>query len=399
MNKIELLAPAGDLERLKIAIKYGADAVYIGGQNYSLRANARNFSLDDIKEACKFAHKLGKRVYVTVNIVFHNEDYIGLVDYLKSLAEYGVDAIIVSDMSIIDIVRDNNIKLPIHISTQMSNANYLSINYLKGEGVSRVVLARETSREEIKTIIEKTGMEVECFLHGAMCSSYSGRCVLSNYFTRRDANRGGCAQICRWCFDLEEDNNIISGDTKFTMSCKDLSLINYIGDLIDIGVKSLKIEGRMRSNYYIATVISTYRNAIDDYYNGNLDKKKINYYSKVLNRVANRDSIPQFFNKFPGVDEQYFLGRQEVSNQDFLGIVLDYNKETHEVTITERNYFKTGDIVEIFGPNTKTFSFKIPIMYNSDGESIDTARHPEEVIKFKLDKKVCKDDIMRVKIS
>ena len=399
MSKIELLAPAGDIERLKIAIKYGADAVYIGGQDYSLRANAKNFSLDDIKEACDFAHNLGKCVYVTVNIVFHNDDYKGLVDYLRNLEEYGVDAIIVSDMSIIDIVRDNDIKIPIHISTQMSNANYESVNYFKGEGVSRVVLARETSREEIKTIIDKTGMEVECFLHGAMCASYSGRCVLSNYFTGRDANRGGCAQICRWCFDLVEDNNIISGDTKFTMSCKDLSLINYLGDLIDIGVKSLKIEGRMRSNYYIATVISTYRHAIDDYYSGKLDSDKISYYSKVLNRVANRDSVPQFFDKFPGTEEQYFLGRQEVSNQDFLGIVIDYDDKTHEVTLSQRNYFKTGDEVEIFGPNTETFSFKVPILYNEEGESIDVARHPEEIIRFKLDKKVCKDDIMRVKIK
>ena len=399
MTKIELLAPAGDIERLRIALHYGADAVYIGGQNYSLRANAKNFSLDDIKESCIIAHKLKKKVYVTVNIVFHNDNYEGLIDYLKKIAEYKVDAIIASDMSIIDIVHDNNIDLPIHISTQMSNANYESIDYLKKEGVERVVLARETSKKEIKEIIEKTNMEVECFLHGAMCASYSGRCVLSNYFTGRDANRGGCAQICRWNFDLEEDKIPINSDTKFTMSCKDLSLINYLKDLIDIGVTSLKIEGRMRSNYYIATVINTYRNAIDDYYNKKLTKKKIEYYTKILNRVANRDSIPQFFNKFPSTNEQYFLGRQEVSNQDFLGLILDYNEETKEVTITERNYFKTGDEVEIFGPNTKVFSFKVPIMYNESGEKIDTARHPEEIIKFKLNKKVFKDDILRVKIN
>ena len=393
-KKVELLAPAGNLERLKIAFLYGADAVYLGGQNYSMRANAKNFSLDDIKEASLIAHSLGKKVYVTVNIVFHNEDFVGLVDYLKALESYGVDAIIVSDMAIIDIVKDNKINIPIHISTQMSNANYESIMYLKNEGVERVVLARESSRENTKEIIEKTGVEIECFLHGAMCSSYSGRCVLSNYFTGRDANRGGCAQICRWCFDIEG----IEDDTKFTMSCKDLSLIKELKDMIDIGISSLKVEGRMRSNYYIATVISTYRQAIDDYYNGELTDEKIEYYSKVLNRVANRDSISQFYNKFPGVEEQYFLGRQEVSNQDFLGIVLDYNDETKEVTLEQRNYFKPGDSVEVFGPSIKTFEFIVPDIYDEEGNGLEVARHPRQIIKFKLDKKVYENDIMRIKI-
>lgn len=393
-NKVELLAPAGSLDRLKIAYLYGADAVYIGGQNYSMRANAKNFNLDDIKEACNIAHKLGKKLYVTVNIVFHNDDFKGLVDYLRMLEEYGVDAIIVSDMSIIDIVHDNKINIPIHISTQMSNANSESVMYLKNEGVERVVLARESSRENIKEIIEKTGVEIECFLHGAMCSSYSGRCVLSNYFTGRDANRGGCAQVCRWCFDIEG----IESDTQFTMSCKDLSLIRNLKEMIEIGVTSLKVEGRMRSNYYIATVISTYREAIDNYYNGVLDNEKIEYYSKVLNRVANRESTSQFFDKFPGVDEQYFLGRQEVSNQDFLGIILDYNKDTQEVTLEQRNYFKKGDVVEVFGPNIETFSFVVPDIYDEDGNLLEVARHPKQIIKFKLEKNVYKDNIMRIKV-
>ena len=393
-KKIELLAPAGNLERLKIAFHYGADAVYLGGQDYSMRANAKNFSLDDIKEACTIAHNSDKKVYVTVNIVFHNEDFKGLVDYLKALELYGVDAIIVSDMSIIDIVHDNNINIPIHISTQMSNCNIESVKYLKELGVERVVLARESSRENTKEIIEKTGVEIECFLHGAMCSSYSGRCVLSNYFTGRDANRGGCAQICRWCFDIEG----INADTQFTMSCKDLSLIKYLKDMIDIGISSLKVEGRMRSNYYIATVISTYRQAIDDYYNDTLTEEKIEYYSKVLNRVANRDSTSQFYDKFPSADEQYFLGRQEVSNQDFLGIILDYNDDTKEVTLEQRNYFKPGDIVEVFGPNIETITFTIPDIYDEDGNSLDVARHPRQIIKFKTDKKLYKDDIMRIKI-
>lgn len=398
-KKIELLAPAGNLEKLKIACIYGADAVYIGGRDYSMRANAKNFSLDDIKEACSYAHNLGKKIYVTANIVFHNEDYRGLVDYLKNLETFGVDAIIVSDMSIIDLVHDNNINIPIHISTQMSNSNYESVMYLKSEGVERVVLARECSKDNIKEIIDKTGVEIECFLHGAMCSSISGRCVLSNYFTGRDANRGGCAQICRWCFDMESSKEKIDSDTKFTMSCKDLSLIKCLKDMISIGITSLKVEGRMRSNYYIATVISTYREAIDNYYNGTLTDELIEHYSKVLNRVANRESTSQFFDKFPGPDEQYFLGRQEVSNQDFLGIVLDYNKDTKMVTIEERNYFKKGDKVEFFGPNIETFSYEIDEFYDEDNNLIDIARHPKQIIKFKVNHELYKDNIMRVKVD
>ena len=399
MNKVELLAPAGSLENLRIAFLYGADAVYLGGKNYSLRANATNFTNEEIKEACIYAHNLGKKVYVTVNIVFHNEDFEGLIEYLKNLENYKVDAIISSDPSIIDILKDNNINLKVHISTQMSTANKEAILFWKKEGVERVVLARECSKEDIKDIIDNTGVEVECFLHGAMCSAYSGRCVLSNYFTNRDANRGGCAQICRWCFDLESNNKTIKNDTQFTMSTKDLSMINYLKDMINIGITSLKVEGRMRSFYYVATVISTYREAIDDYYNNSLTKEKIKYYSKILNKVANRESTDQFFNKPVSVREQYFLGRQEVSNQDFLGIILDYDNNNKIVTLTQRNYFKPGDKVEIFGPNIKTFSFKIPKIYNENMEELEVANHPEQIIKFKLDKKVYKDDIMRIKIK
>lgn len=399
MKKIELLAPAGSLEKLKMAFHYGADACYIGGRDFSLRANATNFSIDEIKEACDIAHELGKKIYVTVNIVFHNEDVKGLEEYLRSLEKAGVDAIIMSDPWLISFVKEKKINLELHMSTQASTLNYESVNFWKDLGVSRVVLARELHYSEIKDIIDKTGMEIETFVHGAMCSSYSGRCVLSNYFTNRDANRGGCAQVCRYCFDLYDDNKEkVESDTEFTMSTKDLSLISMLSKMIEIGIASLKIEGRMRSNYYIATVVSTYREAIDSYYDGTLDEEKLAYYKKVLNRVANRDSEEQFFNTFPDVKGQYFLGRQEVSNQDFLGIVLDYDEENKIVTITERNFFKKGDVVEIFGPKTKTITFTVPDIYNEDGEMVDAARHPEEIIRFKLDVLVRKDDIMRIKI-
>ena len=399
MKKVELLAPAGDMERLKFAYLYGADAVYIGGKKYSMRANATNFSNEEIREACRYAHALGKKLYVTVNIVFHNEDLLGLKDYLFCLAEYGVDAVIVSDMAVVDLIQEYDIPLAIHISTQMSNANYESVLALKEEGVERVVLARECSREDIALIIEKTGMEVECFLHGAMCASYSGRCVLSNYFTTRDANRGGCAQVCRWCFDLEKEECRFPNETQFTMSCKDLSLIDSLPAMIEMGITSLKVEGRMRSNYYVATVISTYREAIDHILHNTLTDERLSYYKKVLNRVANRESMGQFFEEFPGVEAQYYLGRQEVSNQDFLGIVLDYDRKTKMVTMTQRNYFKPGDQVEMFGPSISAFSFVVPDIYDQDHQLLEVARHPQEVIQFYLDHEVYPNDIMRLKVD
>lgn len=399
-KKIELLAPAGNLEKLKFAYLYGADACYIGGRNYSLRANAKNFSIEEIKEACNYAHNLNKKVYVTVNIVFHNDDTEGITNYLKELSKAEVDAIIVSDPFIIDIINENNIDLKVHISTQASTLNYETVLFWKSLGVERVVLAREMSRDEIKEIIDKTGMEIETFVHGAMCSSYSGRCVLSNYFTGRDANRGGCAQICRWEFPLyDEDNNLIESNTKFTASSKDLMMLTKVKEMIEIGIVSLKVEGRMRSNYYVATVINTYRNLIDDYYNDKLTTEKIKHYQKILERVANREAVVQFWDKLPTVDEQYYLGRNEVSNQDFLGIVTDYDEDTYMVTITERNYFKTGDEVEIFGPNIETFSFTIPDIYDVEGNKVNIGRHPEEILRFKLDKKVYPNDIIRIKIS
>ena len=399
-KKVELLAPAGNLEKLKFAFLYGADACYIGGRNYSLRANAKNFSIEEIQEAVKYAHNLNKKVYVTVNIVFHNEDIKGIKEYLIALSEAKVDAIIVSDPLIIDIINDNNISLKVHISTQASTLNYEAVSFWKSQGVERVVLAREMSKNEIKEIIDKTGMEIETFVHGAMCSSYSGICVLSNYFTKRDANRGGCAQICRWEFPLyDKNNNKIESETKFTASSKDLMMLTKVKEMIEIGIVSLKVEGRMRSNYYVATVINTYRNLIDDYYENKLTEEKVEYYQKILDRVANREATVQFWDKLPTVNEQYYLGRNEVSNQDFLGIVKDYDETTSMVTITERNYFQTGDEVEIFGPNIKPFSFKMPDIYNEDGEKVNIGRHPEEILKFKLDKKVYPNDMIRIKIS
>lgn len=397
IKKPELLAPAGDLERLKIALLYGADAVYIGGPAFGLRANAINFTLDDIKEGCEFAHKLNKRVLVTVNIVLHNKEIDGLIKYLKDLEEAGVDAVIISDPAIMKIAKENT-NLEIHISTQASTLNTEAVKFWKKFGASRVVLGRETSKDDIKEIMDNVDIEIEAFIHGAMCSSYSGRCVLSNFFTGRDANRGGCAQICRWDFDLlDENKNHLKGEKEFTFCTKDLSELKYIPDMIDLGISSFKIEGRMRSIYYIATVVGIYRKVIDKYCN---DKENYTYnsdYEKILRAVANRDSISQFFLGNYGKECQYYNGRVEVSNQDFLGIVLAYDENTKVATIEQRNYFKLGDEVEFFGPNLETFTYKVEEIIDEDGNNIDIVRHPKQVVKMRVDIKLYPNDMMRIK--
>ena len=388
---IELLAPAGDLEKLKFAFHYGADAVYIGGQNFSLRANAKNFSLEDIKVGVEYAHKMQKRVYVTVNIIFHNKDTEGLEEYLWELSRIHVDAIIVSDLFVIELIRKQNIPLEVHLSTQASVLNHKSASFYKSLGVTRIVLAREASREDIKAIKESTGLELECFVHGAMCTSLSGRCVLSNRLTNRDANRGGCAQICRWVFEVE-------GSSKFSMTSKDLNMIPYLEEMITLGVNSFKVEGRMRGIYYIATVILCYRRMLDKIKDHSLTKADEAYYLALLNRVANRESSPQFFDKLPGEKEQYFLGRQEVSNQDFLGLVLDYDEKEQIVTLEQRNYFKVGDEVQFFGPNMETFSYTVHTIWNENGEEISVANHPNMILKMPLDRHVSRLDMMRIKV-
>lgn len=396
-KKTELLAPAGSLEKLKWAINYGADAVYLGGVNYSLRANAKNFTLKEIKEGVKFAHDNNAKVYVTVNIVFHNNDANGLEEYLKELDEIGIDAVIFSDPLVIDIARKNNLKFELHLSTQASVLNKDAAKYYIDKGVTRVVLAREASKKDIENIIKETNAEVECFIHGAMCTNISGRCVLSNYFTNRDANRGGCCQVCRFNFNLYDENkNQISPEDNFSIAPKDLSLFNHIKEMMDIGVSSFKLEGRMRSVYYIATIVSVYRNLIDMFSNNLYDETYINRAKRILYRCANRDVAPQFFDKKPGENEQYYGNRQEDSNQDFLGIVLDYDEEKKEAIIEQRNFFKPKDKVTIFGPNKKDYSFIIESITNEDGEMLDAARHPREIVRINCSIKVSKNDLMRV---
>lgn len=394
MEKIELMAPAGDIEKLKIALLYGADIVYIGGKKYSLRANASNFTIEDIKSSCIFAHKLGKKVYVTVNILFHDEDLEGVKTYLKELEDSCVDAVIICDAFLIPIIKKETPKLKIVMSTQMSTSNILSVKHFMEEKVDSIVLAREVTKKEIKEIYDETHADLEVFLHGAMCTCYSGRCVLSNYVTNRDSNRGGCAQVCRFCFDLDKKRK-----KNFSIATKDLNLADHIKDLIEIGVKHLKVEGRMRGTYYIATVISCYRNLIDAYYNNNWTKSNLERNLKLLSRVANRESTSQYFMNEATYKDQYYLDRMEVSNQDFLGLILDYDEKTSYATIEQRNYFKKGDKVNIFGPEKCDFDFVITDILNENNESIEIARHPKEILKIKVPRSVCKDSMMRIWIN
>ena len=396
-KKVELLAPAGSLEKLRWAILYGADAVYIGGLNYSLRANAKNFSLDEIKEGVSFAHENNCKVYVTINIVFHNEDTKDLLSYLKQLEKIEVDAIIISDPLVIDLVKKNNIKLALHLSTQASVLNKDALKYYEKLGVERIVLARECSKADIEDIIKNTNMEIECFMHGAMCTNISGRCVLSNYFTNRDANRGGCCQVCRFNFNLyDKDKNKLSVEDNFSIAPKDLTLVEYLSDMIDIGVKSFKLEGRMRSIYYIATVVSTYRRLIDMYLSGKIDDKYVKKAIKILYRCCNRSVAPQFYEKEAGKNEQYYIGRQEDSNQDFLGVVIWYDKYLKQAVIEQRNFFKVGDKVTIFGHNIEDYSFNINEILDENGVLIDAARHPREFVRINCERPVPMNSIMRV---
>ena len=389
MDKVELLSPAGDLERLKVTLLYGADAVYIGGQNYSLRANASNFSLDEIREGCSFAHKLGKRVHLTLNIVFHNEDMAEVEKYIRDVVDCGIDAFIVSDPFIISYIKTNYPQVEVHLSTQNSTSNYKAIEFFKKEGVDRVVLARELSKKQIAEIVKKSGVDIEVFIHGAMCTCFSGRCALSNYVTNRDANRGGCAQVCRFTFKNGNEKD-------FTMALKDMNMAEYISDLIEIGVKSFKVEGRMRSLYYLATVIGAYREIIDGYYNNSLTKEKMTILEERLNRVANRETSTHYFEKEADYTDQYYSGRSEVSNQDYLGQVIEYRDSL--LKFYERNYFEVGDLVEVFTPSGEHINFVVCELFDEDMNPVDVARHPDNIYYLKMNSDVEIPEYSMIKI-
>lgn len=378
MKKIELLSPAGDLERLKVTLLYGADACYIGGYKYGLRANAVNFSIDEIKEACKFAHNLGKKVYLTMNMVFHNEDYEEVKDYIKEVVESGIDAFILSELNLVKYIKENYPNVEVHISTQNTNTNYLSVKFLKSLGVDRVVLAREVGIDDIEKIGHLVDVDLEVFIHGAMCTFYSGRCALSSYFTNRDANRGGCSQVCRFLFKDEKDSF-------FSLATKDLNLIDYITKLINLNVASLKVEGRMRSIYYLATVIGTYRKLIDKYIDKTLTDEDINKFKENLERVSNRENSSQYMKNEIDYNDQYYLTeRSEKSNQDFLALVLSYDRKEKILYLKQRNLFSKGDNVVLFTPKDE-LSFVVDEIYDDKNNLIEVANQADSYVKIKLD--------------
>ena len=387
VKKPELLAPAGNLEKLKIAVLYGADAVFIGGKEFSLRSLASNFPIPDIEEAVRFAHDHGCHVHVTCNIILHNENLEGIKEYLQALDNAGVDAIIVADIDIMMIAKSLNPNFEIHVSTQMSTLNSEAVEFYHDLGVDRVVLGRETSYEDLKDIMVKTPIDIEYFIHGAMCINYSGRCMLSNYFSARDANRGGCSQSCRWYYDLFKDGNKLNDETMppFSMSSKDMCLIGQIDKLIELGVDSFKIEGRMKSIHYIATVVSTYRKLIDAYCADPDNFVMSDFYRTELDKAANRATCEGFFNGTTTADDQLFNLRDEHPTQDFCMRVVAFDQETMVATVEQRNYFKIGEEVEFFSPYHDNIKMTVTNIKNDAGEMVEVANHPMELLEIKVD--------------
>ena len=398
MNKIELLAPAGNLEKAKIALLYGADAVYVGGKRFSLRARASNFDVDDIKELCNFAHSMNKKVYVTMNIIPHDEDLEYLEEYLKELENAKVDAIITSSIYIMETAKKIAPSIERHVSTQTSITNSKTISFYEKLGCTRVVLAREVTLKEMRLIKEKTNLELEVFIHGGMCSSYSGRCVLSNHMTKRDANRGGCAHSCRWNYVLYKGSKRVPPkNLYFNMGSKDLMAIREIPQMIDMNIASLKIEGRMKSTYYLATVVRCYRKLIDKYYEcKNLTEDDYLEYTEEINKAENRLTSTGFLNGMVTINEQLYDTREEHPTKEYIGYVLDYNKDTKTALIEQRNYFEVGDLVEFFGPKLENIRTKITNIVDFETkEELTVARHPLQKLLINVDVDIKQHDMMR----
>ena len=397
VKKPELLAPAGNLEKLKVAIKYGADAVFVGGKEFSLRSSASNFSLEDIKEAVTFAKKYNAAIHVTCNIILHQDNLDGIEQYLKTLDEIGVQAIIVADPYIMSIAKKLNLNLEVHVSTQLSTLNSKAIKFYQNLGMDRVVLGREVCYQDLKTILDKTDIDIEYFIHGAMCIHYSGRCMLSNYFSRRDANRGGCSQSCRWYYDLfikdkqVNDNGVIP----FSMSSKDMALINHIPELIELGVNSFKIEGRMKSLHYIATVVSTYRKLIDDYCKDPDNFVMSDKYYQELLKAANRALCTGFFDNQADNNKQIYNQRDEHPTQEFCARVIGYDESNQMAIIEQRNYFKLGDQIEFFSPSHENVIVPVEKIINEENEEVSVANHPMEILKLPVCYKLIVDDMGR----
>lgn len=408
MQRIELLAPAGDLERLKTAFIYGADAVYIGGEIFGMRSAAKNFNKEDMAEGVRFAHERGKQVFVTVNIIPRNEEFEQLEAYLKELEEIGVDAVIVSDPGVFSVVKKVVPNMEIHISTQASTTNAASATFWYNQGAKRVVMARELSFEEIKEIRDNSpeGMDIEAFIHGAMCMSYSGKCVISNYTTGRDANRGACAQSCRWKYTLvEEQENgdyekvLDDVDAEFFFNTKDMCMINYIPQIIESGINSFKIEGRMKTAYYVATTVRAYRMAIDEYIKDPENWEFNPMWLEELKKGSHRHFSEGFYLGKTTTRDQNYESASYVRNYDFIGVVRGHEEESGLVIVEQRNRMFVGDEIEIIGPYKETMYGKILEMYNEENEPIESAPHAKQIVKMKLDVPVEEHYMLRKPIT
>ena len=404
MKKPELLAPGGSLEKLKTAINYGADAVYIGGEAFSLRVAAENFSIEDMKEGLYYAHERGKKVYLTANILPHNSDIEEFKSFIEEIRPLGFDAVLIADLGMFDMMHELAPEIPIHISTQANNVNYRSACAWHKMGAKRVVLAREMSFDEIREIRDKIpdDLEIEAFVHGAMCISYSGRCLLSNYMTNRDANQGACAHPCRWNYSLVEQTrpgeymDVFENERgTFIFNSKDLCMIEHIPQIVKSGISSLKIEGRVKTSYYVATIVKAYREEIDRYFadpeNYVFDTKQLDELCKISHRPY---STGFYFGK-PGPDKQVYTDSSYIRDYDLIGMVTDYDEKTQIATISQRNRFFVDDEIEIIQPGKPFFKQKVKYMKNEEGESIQSAPHAQMTIRMPVDFPVGKDAMLR----
>ena len=405
MRKIELLIPASNLEVLKTAVIFGADAVYIGGEAFGLRAKAKNFSLQDMREGIAFAHERGVKVYVTANILAHNYDLEGARKYFQELKEIKPDALIISDPGMFTLAKEVCPEIEIHISTQANNTNYLTYDFWYKMGATRVVSARELSLTEIKQIREHIpeDMEIESFIHGAMCISYSGRCLLSNYFTGRDANHGACTHPCRWKYAVVEESRpgeylpVYENERgTYIFNSKDLCMIEHIPEILDAGIDSLKIEGRMKTALYVATVARTYRKALDDFMESEEKyRENMEWYKAEIGKCTYRQFTTGFYFGKPDENTQIYDSNTYINEYIYLGIVGELD-ERGFVRIEQRNKFAVGDTIEIMKPNAENIPAKVLAMYDEEGNAMESCPHPKQVVYLQLDQQPEVYDILRV---
>ncbi len=392
----EILAPAGNLEKLIMAVEYGADAVYFAGKTMGLRAGSKNFDHKDLEDGIEYCHKRGKKAYITVNIVPHNEDLIGFEEYVKYLSKIGADALIASDPGVIEIIKNTVPEMEIHLSTQANTTNSHTANFWYKQGVKRIVLARELSFKEIEEIISNSPkeLEFEAFVHGAMCISYSGRCLLSSFMTGRYSNKGQCAHPCRWKYNVVEEQRpgeyypVLEDETgTFIFNSKDLCIVEHLSKLINIGVRSFKIEGRMKSSYYAATVTKAYKNALEELLkSGTIED--IDYWKSELEKASHRDFTYGFYFGNPYETGQLYTSSSYIRTYDFVGLIKEFNKETKYALVEQRNKFSVGDVLEVFGPKGKHNEIVVTHMKNEKGENISSAPHPQQIIKLKIEKDI-----------